>query len=130
MAVLSGLGITSEETMGCPIKADMDVVKIGVNEEGMDVMIGRNAWEADGIIVSCRIKPPHLLRGPYESGIMKMMTIGLGKQAGAECATRPGFKYMAKYAHVPEGPSCSRPTFCSRWPFWRTPSTRPLRLSP
>ena len=42
LAVLSGLGIT-EETMGCPIKADMDVVKIGVNEEGMDVMIGRNA---------------------------------------------------------------------------------------
>ena len=96
LAVLAGLGI-NEETMGCPIKADMDVVKIGVNEEGMDVMIGRNAWEADGIIVSCRIKPHTCFRGPYESGIMKMMTIGLGKQAGAEVCHEAGFKYMAKY---------------------------------
>lgn len=94
--ILSNYGIT-EETMGCPVKSDMDVVKIGVNEEGMDVMIDKNAFEADGIIVSCRIKPHTCFRGPYESGIMKMMTIGLGKQMGANVCHEAGFKHMAKY---------------------------------
>ena len=94
--VLENLGIT-EETMGCPVKADMDVVKTGVNEEGMDVLLDKHAVEADGIIVSCRIKPHTCFRGPYESGIMKMMTIGLGKQAGAAVCHEAGFKYMAKY---------------------------------
>jgi hypothetical protein len=75
----------------------MDVVKIGVNEEGMDVFIDRNAAQADGIIVSCRIKPHTCFRGPYESGIMKMMTIGLGKQIGAGVCHQLGYKHMAKY---------------------------------
>lgn len=94
--ILANFGIT-EESMGCPIKSDMDVVKIGINEEGMDVLIDKNAAEADGIIVCGRIKPHTCFRGPYESGIMKMMTIGLGKQAGAAVCHAAGFKYMAKY---------------------------------
>ncbi len=94
--ILENFGIT-EETMGCPIKTSMEVIKIGTNEEGMDVKISRDAFEADGIIISCRIKPHTCFRGPYESGIMKMMTIGLGKQAGAEVCHAAGFKYMAKY---------------------------------
>lgn len=94
--VLENFGIT-QESMGCPVKSDMDVVKIGVNEEGMDVLIDKNAANADGIIISCRIKPHTCFRGPYESGIMKMMTIGLGKQAGAAVCHEAGFKYMAKY---------------------------------
>ena len=94
--VLENFGIT-EESMGCPIKSDMKVVKTGVNEEGMDVLLDKNAVEADGIIISCRIKPHTCFRGPYESGIMKMMTIGLGKQAGAAVCHEAGFKYMAKY---------------------------------
>lgn len=75
----------------------MEVKKIGVNADGMDVFIDKNAAEADGIIVNCRIKPHTSFRGPFESGIMKMMTIGLGKQVGAETCHRAGFKYMAKY---------------------------------
>lgn len=94
--VLRGYGIT-EESVGCPIISSMEVKKIGVNEEGMDVFIDKNAAEADGIIVSCRVKPHTSFRGPFESGIMKMMTIGLGKQVGAETCHRAGFKYMAKY---------------------------------
>ena len=94
--VLRQFGVT-EESMGCPIKTSMEVVKIGVNEEGMDVLIGRDSAEADGIIINCRIKPHTCFRGPYESGIMKMMTIGLGKQAGASVCHAAGFKYMAKY---------------------------------
>lgn len=94
--ILKNFGIT-EASMGCPVKCDMAVVKIGVNEEGMDVLIGKDAAEADGIIINCRIKPHTCFRGPYESGIMKMMTIGLGKQAGAEICHEAGFGQMAKY---------------------------------
>lgn len=94
--VLEGYGIT-EEYLGCPIRSSMEVKKIGVNEEGMDVFIDRYAAEADGIIISCRIKPHTAFRGPYESGIMKMMAIGLGKQHGAEVCHEAGFKNMAKY---------------------------------
>jgi len=96
LMVLKGYGIT-EESIGCPIISSMEVKKIGINEEGMDVFIDKNAAEADGIIVSCRVKPHTSFRGPFESGIMKMMTIGLGKQVGAETCHKAGFKYMAKY---------------------------------
>jgi hypothetical protein len=94
--ILEGYGIT-EEYVGCQIISSMEVKKIGVNEEGMDVFIDKHAAEADGIIVSCRIKPHTAFRGPYESGIMKMMAIGLGKQHGAEVCHEAGFKNMAKY---------------------------------
>ncbi len=94
--VLVQYGIT-EEYIGCPILSSMEVTKVGVNEEGMDVFIDKHAAAADGIIVNCRIKPHTAFRGPYESGIMKMMAIGLGKQYGAEVCHEAGFKNMAKY---------------------------------
>ena len=93
--ILSKLGIT-EASMGCPIKTDMAVQPIGRNLRGEEVSIDKNALEADGIIVSCRIKPHTCFRGPYESGIMKMMAIGLGKQAGAEQCHSRGFQHMAE----------------------------------
>lgn len=94
-ALLAGYGVT-EEQVGCPILSSMEVKKIGVNEEGGDVYIDKNAAEADGIILGCRIKPHTAFRGPYESGMMKMMAIGLGKQYGAEVCHEAGFKNMAK----------------------------------
>ena len=94
-AILEGYGIT-EEYVGCPILSSMKVKKIGVHEEGGDVYIDKNAAEADGIILGCRIKPHTAFRGPYESGMMKMMAIGLGKQYGAEVCHEAGFKNMAK----------------------------------
>ena len=93
--VLESYGIT-EEYLGCPILSSMEVKKVGVNEEGFDVCIDRNAAEADGIILGCRIKPHTAFRGPYESGLMKMMAIGLGKQVGAQQCHEQGFKNMAK----------------------------------
>lgn len=81
--VLAGYGIT-EEAMGCPILASMDVVTLGDSELGRPVVIDKCAAGADGIIVSCRIKPHNAFRGSYESGPCKMMAVGLGKQAGAE----------------------------------------------
>ena len=94
-AVLESYGIT-EEYLGCPILSSMEVKKVGVNEEGFDVCIDKNAAEADGIILGCRIKPHTAFRGPYESGLMKMMAIGLGKQVGAQQCHEQGFKNMAK----------------------------------
>lgn len=97
--ILAGYQIT-EEAMGCPILSSMDTVCIGRTESGQEVVLDRHAAQADGIIVNCRIKPHTAFRGPYESGIMKMMTIGLAKQRGADICHADGFQHMAK--HVAE----------------------------
>ena len=94
-AVLAGLGIT-EESMGCPIRSSMEVVPAGRNAEGAQVFMSRDAAEADGVIVCNRIKPHTCFRGPCESGLMKMMAIGLGKQVGADYCHKEGFQNMAK----------------------------------
>lgn len=81
--ILADYGIT-EQTMGCPVKSCMDTVQIGISEKRhQPVRIDKNAAEADGIILFNRIKPHTSFRGKYESGLMKMMAIGLGKQKGA-----------------------------------------------
>lgn len=87
-SILAGYGIT-EETMGCPILSSMETVVIG-HTQGMDVNLDKNASQADGIIVLNRIKAHTGFKGKYESGLMKMMTIGLGKQKGAYIAHAAG----------------------------------------
>ncbi len=83
LQILKDYGIT-EENMGCPVKSSMEVVQIGVSDvRHQPVYIDKNASEADGILLYNRIKPHTSYRGPYESGLMKMMAIGLGKQVGA-----------------------------------------------
>lgn len=88
-AVIKEYGVTPEY-VGCPVRSTMEVTKIGVLEDGMPVYIDRYGAEADGIIALNRIKAHTAFRGRYESGVMKMMTIGLGKQAGAEVCHRDG----------------------------------------
>ena len=83
VAILRELGITPE-TVGAPIRATMEVDEIGRLENGVPVYIDRNALKADGIIVVNRVKPHTDFKGEIESGLMKMMVIGLGKQKGAE----------------------------------------------
>ncbi|WP_407270858.1 lactate racemase domain-containing protein [Radiobacillus sp. PE A8.2] len=97
-AVLEHLGIT-KETVNAEIRSSMEVVKIGELENGLPVYIDKFASEADGIVVLNRVKPHTAFRGPVESGIMKMISIGLGKQKGAEACHQLGFKHMAE--HVP-----------------------------
>jgi hypothetical protein len=80
--VLEGYGIT-ESFVGCPIRSTMDVVELGKLEDGMPVYIDRAAAEADAIVVIPRVKPHTNFRAPIESGIVKMLTIGMGKIAGA-----------------------------------------------
>jgi hypothetical protein len=97
--IVEAFGIT-EEAMGCPIKSSMETVCIGNNEEGVPVYLDKNAFEADGIVVNCRIKPHPAFRGVYESGIMKMMTIGLGKRKGADSCHNAGFGKMARNIYL------------------------------
>jgi hypothetical protein len=81
--LLATFGIT-EERMGAPILSSMEVVELGHTERGTPVFLDRNAAGADGIIVINRVKTHTDFKGPYESGLMKMITIGLGKRVQAE----------------------------------------------
>jgi len=98
-AMLRGMGFTEEQT-GAPIKATMETVELGRTEtEDLPVLVDRFAYEADHLVIINRIKPHVCFRGPYESGLMKMITIGLGKQKGAEIAHNLGFGHMPE--HIP-----------------------------
>lgn len=101
--IILSYGIT-EERIGCPIRATMDTVCVGYSQEGHPVHVDKYAAEADGIIVVGKIRPHSGFNGEYESGLMKMMTIGLGKQHGAAVCHNAGAKYLSKYipmfAHV------------------------------
>jgi hypothetical protein len=94
--VLEQLGVT-EEFIGCPILSSMDVVEVGRLPNGIPVYTDKHAYEADKVIVINRIKPHTAFRGPVESGLMKMITIGLGKQKGAEAAHMYSNKFMAEH---------------------------------
>jgi len=99
-ALIEGYGVT-EEFIGCPIVSSMETVEIGQSEpdsggKRYGVRIDKNAAQADGIIVAGRIKPHTDFHGRYESGIMKMMAIGLGKREGADICHQNGFGHMGE----------------------------------
>ncbi len=81
--VLAGYGIT-EETMGAPVRSSMEVVQIGTTDFGMPVYFDKIASQAHHVIVVNRVKPHTGFIGEIESGLMKMMLIGLGKHEGAK----------------------------------------------
>ena len=80
--VLKTRGIT-EDSVGAPIEATMEVINLGVID-GIPLFIDRLAYEADGIVLVNRIKPHTEFSGPTESGLIKMLGIGLGNHTGAE----------------------------------------------
>jgi hypothetical protein len=91
LEVLASYGMTPER-MGCEIRSGMETVQLGEVEEGIPVYIDRNAYEgADVIIPINRVKPHTDFHGPVESGLMKMVAIGLGKQKGADTFHSQGF---------------------------------------
>ncbi|MDD5922916.1 MAG: DUF362 domain-containing protein [Eubacteriales bacterium] len=96
--ILKSLGIT-EEAMGAPILSDMTTVKVGHvkdDEDDFDVCIDKNAAECDAIIALNRVKAHTSFQGPYESGMMKMLTIGIGKQYGAHICHANGDDSMSQ----------------------------------
>ena len=82
VGVLEGLGIT-EQTMGVPIRATMEVTQLGETSTGIPVYLDANAARADGIILVNRIKKHTNYDGPIESGLTKMAVIGMGKHRQA-----------------------------------------------
>jgi len=101
--MLTSYGIT-EESMGVSIKATMDVVKIGKLENGLPIYFDKYAFQADGIIAVNRIKVHTAFKGEIESGLNKILAVGLGKQKGASLVHCLGIKglrdYMVKFARV------------------------------
>ena len=92
--LLESYGIT-EEFCECPIHSSMETVKVG-NVDEDEVRMDKFAHDADAIILVGRIKPHTAFRGPYESGMAKMMAIGLGKREGADSLHKRGFSQMGE----------------------------------
>jgi hypothetical protein len=80
--LLAGYGV-SEQALGVPVRTDMTAVRVGTNGWGEPVWWDKNALGADAVVTVSRVKPHTDFRGRYESGIVKMLVIGLGKREGA-----------------------------------------------
>jgi hypothetical protein len=93
--VLTHLGVT-EARVGAPVISDMATDEVGRTADAISVRLDRQALAADGIVFVGRVKPHTAFRGPYESGLAKMIAIGLGKQAGAAACHAAGFGDMAR----------------------------------
>src|SRR6267154_3199481 len=81
--VLAHYGI-HEATMGCPIVSALEVVSLGKTADGIEAFMDRNAFDSDGVMLIGRVKWHTDFAGKIESGLYKMMAIGLGKFAGAQ----------------------------------------------
>jgi hypothetical protein len=93
--MLAHLGVT-EASAGCPIRSSMETVNLGTLANGMEVHVDKLAYEADGIVVFNRVKPHTEFRGENESGLIKMLAIGLGKQSGADNCHAWGSGYLGR----------------------------------
>jgi len=91
--LLAGYGIT-ERAMGVEIRTEMDTVVLGTNPIGLPIYFDRNAHGADGIVLLNRVKPHTDFTGTYESGVLKMLAIGLGKRDGATQIHKLGMRGM------------------------------------
>lgn len=80
--MLATLGI-DESTCGCEVRSSMDVVELFTSKLGFPVVFDRHAAEADHVVVCNRVKPHTVFAGPVESGLAKMLLVGLGKRQGA-----------------------------------------------
>src|SRR5437763_8681596 len=81
--VLAHYGIT-ESAMGCPVVSQLEVVSLGKTDDGIEAFMDKMAYESDGVMLVGRVKWHTDFAGKIESGLFKMMAIGLGKFAGAQ----------------------------------------------
>ncbi len=98
-ALLAELGVT-EASVGCPIRTGMETVIVGTNAFGLPIHFDANAMAADGIVLLNRVKPHTSFTGRYESGLLKMLAVGLGKRQGAEQVHKLGLPGLVRL--VPE----------------------------
>ncbi len=92
-ALLAGYGVTSD-SMGVPVKTDMDTVVVGTSPVGLPIYFDKNALAADGLVLANRVKPHTDFHARHESGVLKMLVIGLGKQQGASQVHKLGLRGM------------------------------------
>ena len=135
--MLDGLGI-SERTMGCPIHATMEVVDTGMTRAGMPAYLDKNVAEADGLIITNRTKVHTDFHGPHESGLLKMLAIGLGKETGARTIHQQGTVGLRDYMPIVAEHLLQHCNFLAgfgvvedrlplQWPTWR--ASAPTRSS-
>jgi hypothetical protein len=93
--LLAGYGITPKN-MGVEVRTAMDTLVLGTNCVGLPIFFDKNAYEADGIVLLNRVKPHTDFSGTYESGVLKMLAIGLGKREGATQIHKLGVPGMLK----------------------------------
>lgn len=89
LSLLAGLGLT-EQSLGAPLHASMETLELGRLANGMPVFMDALAAQADAIVIANRIKPHTDFSGEFESGLAKMVVIGLGKLQGADTLHRYG----------------------------------------
>lgn len=94
--LLASLGIT-RESVGAPIRATMETVEIDKTKWGLPILIDKYAYEADATIVLNSIKPHTNFEAPIQSGLMKMICVGLGKADGAKIF----HDYAQRYGYYP-----------------------------
>jgi hypothetical protein len=92
-ALLAGYGITPA-TMGVEVRTEMEALVLGTSPVGLPIYFDKNAYRADGIILLNRVKPHTDFHATHESGILKMLVIGLGKQQGASQVHKLGLRGM------------------------------------
>ncbi len=96
--ILEDMGVTEAFTTA-PVRSSMETTQVGITESGLPVFMDSTALEADSVIIINRIHPHVAFRGKYESGLMKMLAIGLGKLRGANICHDLGFGEMGKNVH-------------------------------
>jgi hypothetical protein len=94
--VLAHYGI-HEATMGCPILSELDVVSLGKTADGIEAFMDRSAYSSDGVMLIARVKWHTDFSGKIESGLFKMMALGLGKFAGAQRYHTYGYKLAMEH---------------------------------
>jgi hypothetical protein len=98
-AVLADYGVVPD-FVGAEVRSSMETVRAGQTPDGFPVFIDRLAWESDGVLVINRVKPHTHFSGKIESGLLKMIAIGMGKHQGAQqyhqLAARHGFEPVVR----------------------------------
>lgn len=126
--VLARLGVT-EQSAGCEIRSSMEVVEVGRLANGLPVLQDRHAHEADGIVVVNRVKPHTSFRGAVESGLVKMIAIGLGKQKGADSCHALGFAHMAEHIVAMAEVALARTRILFGVGVVENPQDRPMKIA-
>ena len=99
LKILEEYGVT-EQFIGAPIRASMETISLGSSSEGDPVFMDRLASQSDGVVVMNRVKPHTTFSGTVESGMLKMMAVGMGKEDGAgafhAAARRLGYETVVR----------------------------------